>query len=257
MNRVQINDDIDLKITNKTQPDSISTAEDGANRKSMLDYVDQRILDLPVGVKTSSIYSLSATQQVLASDFNFCSFSGGKAYLPATNTIGKEIYVAASAVGIEIFGNQANTNGLFVDVSPSVVSIILGVNKMYRFTYVGIGGLWKVELLTSSSDLPKKSGAIQANANPPYLVLMNDFNTVTVNDVGSIVVLPSTIEIGKQVVVFAANNAINFDVQATQLGNLLLSTGGISSTTGSVSIAPNTSYRFIHINNGYWKVEVI
>lgn len=43
MTRTEIDQDIDTKITNKTALDSITPAEDGANRKSMLDYIESII----------------------------------------------------------------------------------------------------------------------------------------------------------------------------------------------------------------------
>lgn len=42
MTRTDVNDDIDLKVTDKTPLDKVQNTEDGANRKYMLDYTDQQ-----------------------------------------------------------------------------------------------------------------------------------------------------------------------------------------------------------------------
>ena len=257
MTRVEIDEQIDLNITNKTEPDSISTAVDGANRKAMLNYVDDKIDELPIGAKTSTSYTLTATQQVLASDFNYCGFNSGKAFLPTTTSVGKEIYVTAMAPGIEIYANEANENKLYVDMNVYIPKVTLNLYEMYRFTYVGIGNFWKAELVNSGKDLAKTNGTVEGDTNTPYQILTNNLNTVSVSGVGAIVVLPSTTEIGKEVLVFAANNANAFNVRGNQAGTSVLSAGGISSTTSSVSVAANTSYRFIHLGGGFWKVETL
>lgn len=103
----------------------------------------------------------------------------------------------------------------------------------------------------------KTNGAISGGSISPYPELTYNLNTVNSNNINNKVVLPTTTEVGKEVLVFAANNSGSFSVMADQVGSSKISSGGISSTTGSLSIGANISARFIHINNGYWKAEII
>lgn len=103
----------------------------------------------------------------------------------------------------------------------------------------------------------KTHGSVSGGATAPYPVLTYNSNVVNSNNVNNNVVLAATTEVGKEVLVFAANNSGSFSVMANQEGTARISSGGISSTTGSLAIEANTSVRFIHLNNGYWKAETI
>jgi hypothetical protein len=103
----------------------------------------------------------------------------------------------------------------------------------------------------------KTSGLIEANNESPYQVLNNDLNSVLTSGASDKVVLPTTSNIGKEVLVFALNNGGTFTVRGNQSGTSVISSGGISSTSASISIAPNVSYRFIHLGSGFWKAELI
>jgi hypothetical protein len=147
MTRAELNTQIDADITNKTTASSITPSIDGANRKKIADYVDEQIENLPIGVKTSSAYALTGTQQVLTSDFNFCNFGGGQAFLPPTSVIGKEIFVTALSANIDIWSNEANEAKIFITMGTFLTKVTLANNETYRFTYVGIAGYWKAELI--------------------------------------------------------------------------------------------------------------
>ena len=135
---------IDSQVTNETLPNSISPADVGGNLKAVVDYVDQQ---LPI--KTAGSIDLSLTPQVLPYDMNSCSFAGGIAYLPATDVIGREIYVIAVANNIVIRANVANTNKMFTTFGTFTQNVVLTTNQMYRFIYVGFEteGYWKAELI--------------------------------------------------------------------------------------------------------------
>ena len=148
--RAEVLADIASKITDKTAAGSLTNTDDGANRVLILDYIDQQ-----APIKTSAVVTLTGTQTQLPNDINFCNFTGGKAYLPATTMIGREYIVLAVSNNIEIFANVANDTKMFVTYPTLVASIVLTTNQMYRFTYLGIGtggggvvdGYWKAELM--------------------------------------------------------------------------------------------------------------
>ena len=148
--RAEVLADIASKITDKTAAGSLTNTDDGANRVLILDYIDQQ-----APTKTSAVVTLTGTQTQLPNDINFCNFTGGKAYLPATTMIGREYIVLAVSNNIEIFANVANDTKMFVTYPALVASVVLTTNQMYRFTYLGIGtgaagvidGYWKAELM--------------------------------------------------------------------------------------------------------------
>ena len=159
--RAEVLADIASKITDKTAAGSLTNTDDGANRVLILDYTDQEVAaakaytDGKVPTKTSAVVTLTGTQTQLPNDINFCNFTGGKAYLPATTMIGREYIVLAVSNNIEIFANVANDTKMFVTYPTLVASVVLTTNQMYRFTYLGIGtggggvvdGYWKAELM--------------------------------------------------------------------------------------------------------------
>lgn len=150
MTSTELKEEIDLAITSETTPSSITPTDVGDTLKLIVDYVDQQA---PL-VESGSI-TLNGTFQVLPKDINSCAFSGGKAYLPTSTIIGKQIYVIAVANNIEIRANSSGTNKMFTTFNTFVASVTLATNEMYRFTYIGFGsgaggtvdGYWKAELL--------------------------------------------------------------------------------------------------------------
>ena len=109
-------------------------------------------------------------------------------------------------------------------------------------------------------DLPlttKTAGLIEANDISPYQELTFNLNSVSTSGVSDKVVLPTTTEIGKEVLVFALNNANSFTVRGNQAGTSVMSLNGVSSQSGSITVATNTSFRFIHLGSGFWKAESI
>lgn len=140
--RAEVLADIASKITDKTAAGSLTNTDDGANRVFILDYIDQQS-----PTKTSAAVTLSGTQSELTNDISFCSFTGGKAYLPATTIIGKEVLVLAVANNIEIFANVDNTAKMLTTYPTFTASVVLTTNQFYRFTYIGLSGYWKAELM--------------------------------------------------------------------------------------------------------------
>jgi len=142
MTRAEVNNDINSKITSKTTAGSLTNIDDGANRVLMMDYVDQQ-----APIKVADVLTLSTTPQVLPYDVNSLSFSGGIAYLPTTDVIGKEVYAIANSNNIEIRANVGNTAKMFVTFGTFVQNVILTTNQMYRFIYIGFDtvGYWKAE----------------------------------------------------------------------------------------------------------------
>jgi len=133
---------IDSQITNETATGGITPYEVGTNLKEIVNYVDQQ-----APIKIADVLTLSATPQVLPYDVNSLSFSGGIAYLPTTDVIGKEVYAIANSNNIEIRANVGNTDKMFVTFGTFVQNVILTTNQMYRFIYIGFDtvGYWKAE----------------------------------------------------------------------------------------------------------------
>ncbi|WP_295677327.1 hypothetical protein [uncultured Empedobacter sp.] len=146
----EIKENNNTLIREKTEPNSIPTNVVANQLDAAIDYVDQQVPE-----KTSGSVTLSGTTQVLPNTINSCSFTNGKAYLPPTTTIGKEIYVIAVANGIEISANAAGTLKLFTTFNTFIANVTLTQYQMYRFVYIGFGtgsggsvdGYWKAELL--------------------------------------------------------------------------------------------------------------
>jgi len=102
---------------------------------------------------------------------------------------------------------------------------------------------------------PKTKGTITAtNSSGSDVFLDYDYNEVVSSGI-KFVVLPTITEIGRELYVFAENNATFFTLKANQAGTNRLSGNGISSVVGSLQINPNETYRFIHRENGYWYYE--
>ena len=138
------------QIRDKTSQRSITKTNIADRIDACYDYTDQQ-----APIKTSAVVTLTGTQTQLPKDINFCNFTGGKAYLPATTMIGREYIVLAVSNNIEIFANAANDTKMFITYPTLIASVVLTTNQMYRFTYLGIGtgtggvidGYWKAELI--------------------------------------------------------------------------------------------------------------
>ena len=202
----QIKTQIDVDITNKVTTSSITPVNVGANMKTIVDYIDQEVTNIPPGVQgpigpagiagpvgpaglewqgnwtmgvsyviddavgyggaswfciapvtgitppnldttswallaaqgspgptgpqgpagsatlTSGVATLTVTPTVLPFDVNSCTFTGGKAFLPTTTQIGKQITVIATSNNIEIYANAAQENFLFFKFLIGVIA---------------------------------------------------------------------------------------------------------------------------------------
>lgn len=144
MDRAALDASIDTVFDDARADNSLTPSMEGTEIKKVADYVDQQ-----APIKTADAITLSATPQVLPYDVNSCNFTGGKAYLPTTTVIGKEVYVIASSANIEIRANVANTSKMFVNFGSFIPYVTLTINQMYRFIYIGFDteGYWKAELI--------------------------------------------------------------------------------------------------------------
>lgn len=142
MTNTQIKDNNNTLIRIKTVAKSITKINVADQLDASIDYIDQQ-----APIKVAEVLTLSATPQVLPYDVNSLSFSGGKAYLPTTDVIGKEVYAIANSNNIEIRANVGNTAKMFVTFGTFVQNVILTTNQMYRFIYIGFDtvGYWKAE----------------------------------------------------------------------------------------------------------------
>lgn len=130
-------------------------------------------------------------------------------------------------------------------------------------TPVNVGGRMKTVVdyvdqeIQNISSIVKTKGVVEAQEIGPYPVLQFNLNTVITLGTNRRVVLKENPLIGEEVLVFANNNASSFIVQADQAATSKISSGGISSTAGTLSIGSNISVKFIHLGNGFWKASLL
>jgi hypothetical protein len=101
------------------------------------------------------------------------------------------------------------------------------------------------------------SGTLEIENVSPYQILSYDLNTIITTGASDKVVLPSSAPVGKIVYVFARSNFSSFTVRGNQAGSALISTGGVSTQTSSITVRPNESYLFTSLGGGFWKSEAI
>lgn len=129
---------IDSQITNETTSNAITPTKVGVNMKAIID----------LSIKTSgTISQANITPVPLTFDVNILNFGGGRAYLPTTDEIGKEILVIADADNCTVRANVGNTAKIFTTFNSFLSSLVLNQNQMYRFVYVGFDLYWKAELI--------------------------------------------------------------------------------------------------------------
>lgn len=101
------------------------------------------------------------------------------------------------------------------------------------------------------------SGSIGATESP-YPTLTYDLNTVYNSAVLQRVLLPSGAYVGKQVIVYAANNAYTFQVRGADGGpSSAISIVGVQANSLSLTVNPNENYKFTSLGDGYWKAEAV
>jgi hypothetical protein len=113
------------------------------------------------------------------------------------------------------------------------------------------------EIATIKNYLVKTNGSVLAVLGSKA-TLQYDINTVNKSG-GSDVKLPTTTEIGKEVLFLASNYSGTVSVYVNDAEDVKLSGGinGISGTQGNLQINANEAYRFIYRTNGYWYFEKI
>jgi len=105
----------------------------------------------------------------------------------------------------------------------------------------------------------KTYGVISLTAGVTKPILPYDFNNVQKNNTSECV-LPTTTEIGKEVIFFASSYVGTVTIYANEAGTPRLQgifNGGISSASGSFAINANETYRFVSLASGYWYCEKI
>ena len=103
---------------------------------------------------------------------------------------------------------------------------------------------------------------VSKTATNLFPVLTGDINLVTTTGVGRGVSLGSSSSVysraGKEVIVYASNNAYSFDVQADFEASPNISIDGISSTVDHITVDTNENYKFTSLGyGGVWKAELI
>jgi len=122
---------------------------------------------------------------------------------------------------------------------------------------LNVGSNMKAVVDLIPPDLIKTNGVVLAVIDSKA-TLQYDINTVN-KDGGSEVKLPTTTEVGKEVLFLASNYAGTVSVYVNDAEDVKLSGGinGISGNQGNLQINANEAYRFIYRENGYWYFEKI
>lgn len=103
----------------------------------------------------------------------------------------------------------------------------------------------------------KTSGDISAQ-NTSFPTLTYDINTVYSSASGQRVLLPSGYALGREVIVYAANNGSSFEVRGATGGpGSAISLVGINSSITFLTVKSNENYKFTALESGYWKAESI
>lgn len=122
---------------------------------------------------------------------------------------------------------------------------------------LNVGGNMKAVVDLIPDVTVKTIGNILA-VNGLKTTLQYDINTVN-KDGGSEVKLPTTTEVGKEVLFLASNYAGTVSVYVNDAEDVKLSGGinGVSGNQGNLQINANEAYRFISLGNDYWYFEKI
>lgn len=114
-----------------------------------------------------------------------------------------------------------------------------------------------IDLIPEGGNITKTNGSVVA-INGSKATLQYDINTVSKSG-GSEVKLPTTTEVGKEVLFLASNYAGTVSVYVNDAEDVKLSGGinGISGNQGNLQINANEAYRFIYLTNDYWYYEKI
>ena len=122
---------------------------------------------------------------------------------------------------------------------------------------LNVGGNMKDVVDLIPDNIIKTIGSVIA-VSGSKAILQYDINTVN-KDGGSEVKLPTTTEIGKEILFLASNYTGTVSVYVNDAKDIKLSggTNGISGNQGNLQINANEAYRFISLINNYWYYEKI
>lgn len=257
--RQEVNTDVNNKIRNKTTSNRVDNVEDADNRNLILDYLDQKVAAIPESSQGPAGLPGATGAQGNAGSQGIQGIPGvvGPSGL---NWQGQWVsgtsYVADDAVGYNgaswfcILATSGTINP-FQDSLSWALLASQGANGAQ-----GVQGLTGLQGLPGASQ-PKTLGQVIAISGSKA-ILQYDINNVTKQG-GSDVKLPSTTEIGKEVLFFATGYSASVRVYVNDLEEIKLSGGinGISGAQDNLQITANEAYRFIYLANGYWYFEKI
>jgi hypothetical protein len=217
---------VDLHVTNVTQVKGISNINLGNDIKDVVDFVVQEKADLD-NRKVEKISGFGLSKN----DFT-------------------DILKAKLDSITAIFTTALKTT---YDNTSSSLSTLLGTGQRLITSS-------EITKLSNVGSQIKTTGQITAtNSSGSDVVLSYDFNEVYATISNNVVVLPTTTDIGKEVLIFALNNANYINLKANQAGTSRISTttNGISVVNSTLQINANDIYRAIHRGAGYWYCEKI
>lgn len=116
----------------------------------------------------------------------------------------------------------------------------------------------EITRLANVNEVPAKTSGLVNAINGSRATLLYDINKVDKSG-GSEVNLPTTTEVGKEVLFLALNYSGTVSVYVNDAGDVKLSggTNGVSGNQQNLQINTNEAYRFIYRENGYWFFEKI
>jgi hypothetical protein len=248
MTNTDLKNKIDLEITNKVLPQSITPSNVGQNLKDIVDYIDQEVEENlpavligpqgetgpvgpvgPAGLEWQGLW-------VDTSDYNLndaVSYNGSS-------------YFCINAIE----GDPANQD-------PETDTTTWAFLAM-RGTPGSPGPMGPQGPPGPSSSPVKTFGNIEATllSEQGYPVISTDICLVLSQGNGRRVVLPQSQPVGKEVILYAGNTNFSFLVQNAQVSTPGLSPEGIQSYVSSFEIRPNRNYKFTSLGgDNFWKIE--
>ena len=184
MTNLELKNNIDLNITNKTQSSSITPVNVGSEMKNIVDYIDQEIDNIeltpgpqgPQGPQGESGANIQKTrgsvtggtysnEGQLIYDINVLQPGVNNSFkLPNRSIIGKEIIVDVLSSAASIYGFVSGALAFETSANTSSSQCSLAFNDLVKFTCIA-SNFWLVEHLQRTSLTPTAPVSQQVNVS--------------------------------------------------------------------------------------------
>lgn len=255
MTNINLKNQIDSDITNKTSNKSVTTANVGNNMKAVVDYADS-VASTPGPQGVAGATGAQGPQGVAgpvgpAGLLWKGSWVSGTSYLlnDSVGYNGASWYCILATSGTTAPNLDTTHWALLAAQGSPGPQGPQGATGLQGPT--GATGPAGTAVSTTGTVTALDFGAGQ------YAFLQYTQNTVNTSAANLDVVLPAGASIGTEIIVLAGNNAYSFKVHANTGNSPLLSLTGVSTTVTSITVNPNYNYRFTQLNAGLWKVEAL